>query len=85
MSLLKPPISVSNEPFWSQFFQHTFDSYVIVNVLLELFAACMEVRTKLCWVQLFGVATDSISTLPSVMFEEDIIDAVKFPEYDPLT
>ena len=57
----------------------------MVNVLLELFAACVEVRVKLCCVQAFGVATDSISTLPSVMFDKDNSDAVKFPEYEPLT
>ena len=57
----------------------------MVNVLLELFAACVEVRVKLCCVQAFGVATDSISTLPSVMFDKDNSYAVKFPEYDPLT
>ena len=57
----------------------------MLNVLLEVVAAVVGVKVKLCWTQEPAVAVDGICTLPKTVFEADIRDAVKLPEYEPLT
>jgi hypothetical protein len=57
----------------------------MLKVLFEVVAFVAGVKVKLCWTHDPAVAIEGICTLPSTPFDADMREAVKLPEYDPLT